>query len=81
LELEEHIKDQINILIERAKKLKEGDPKYHQVLNEDHRQECAGWIASALNVVQLICPDIDNAYRKRADKIENKNCQLLFYFH
>ena len=71
--IEENIINQIKSLIDRSKNLKIGDPKYGQVRNENQLQECSGWIASALNVVQLVCPNPEHAYRKRAEKIESRN--------
>lgn len=68
----DNIKEKIVDLIERSKNLKIGNPEYNQVYSEDQKQECSGWIASALNIVQLVCPNPENAYRKRAEKIENK---------
>lgn len=66
--IEENIINQIKSLIDRSKNLKIGDPEYGQVRNENQLQECSGWIASALNVVQLVCPNPEHAYRKRAEK-------------
>ena len=40
--------------------------------HDDQIQECSGWIASALNIVQLVCPTPKNAYRQRAERISNK---------
>ncbi len=70
--VEESIINQINNLIERSSNLKVGDSQYKQVWNENQLHECSGWIASALNVVQLVCPNPEHAYRKRAEKIENR---------
>jgi len=70
--IEENIKIRIINLIERSKNLKVGDDTYHQALSNDQLQECSGWIASALNVVQLVCPNPENAYRKRAERIASK---------
>lgn len=71
--IEENIINQIKSLIDRSKNLKIGDPEYGQVRNENQLHECSGWIASALNVIQLVCPNPEHAYRKRAEKIEIRN--------
>ena len=71
LGVEESIINQINNLIERSINLKVGD-SYKQVRNENQLQECSGWIASPLNVVQLVYPNPEHAYRKRAEKIEDR---------
>ncbi len=72
LTVEENIKSQMSSLIERANSLKVGHHEFKQVRSPKHAQECSGWLASALNVVQLACPSSENAYRRRAEKIENK---------
>ena len=70
--VEENIKHQIISLIDRSRNLKIGDADYGQARSEDQVQECSGWIASALNVVQLVCPNPENAYRKRAERIASE---------
>lgn len=70
--VEENIKKQIVSLIDRSRNLKVGDSEYNQARLAGQVQECSGWIASALNIVQHVCPTPDNAYRKRAEKIANK---------
>lgn len=58
-------------MIARAKNLKVGDSEYRQALSEDQVQECSGWLTSALNIIQLVCPTPENAFRKRAEKISS----------
>lgn len=70
--VEENIKKQITSLINRSRNLKVGDSEFNQSRSAEQVQECSGWIVSALNIVQLICPIIENAYRKRAEKIASK---------
>lgn len=70
--VEENIKQKISELIERANKLKVGDEEFNESLSAEQVQECSGWMASALNVVQIVCPSIENAYRKRAEQIADK---------
>lgn len=72
MRVEEHIKAQITDLIGRAGNLKNGDPEYNQARSANQVQECSGWMASALNVVQLVCPTSENAYRKRAERIASR---------
>ncbi len=73
--VEENIKHQIINLIERSKSLKVGEGKYGRAHSYDQIQECSGWLASALNVVQLVCLNPENAYRKRAEKIASREAQ------
>jgi len=70
--VEENIKKQITSLIDRSRSLKVGDSEFNQSRSAEQVQECSGWIVSALNIVQLICPIIENAYRKRAEIIASK---------
>jgi predicted nucleic acid-binding protein len=69
--VEENIKIHINDLINSAQELKKGDSEYNQARSEEQVYNCTGWISSAFNLVQLICTDQNNAYRKRAASIEN----------
>jgi hypothetical protein len=72
LPVEENIKNQITNLINRAQKLKVGDHEYNQAQSPIQIQECSGWLASALNIVQLVCPTPENAFRRKAENIANK---------
>lgn len=69
--VEETIKKKIRDLIERAQSLK-GDNENRQVRSDGHLQECVGWMTAALNVIQIVVPNPDNAYRKRAEEIAGK---------
>lgn len=40
-----------------------------QLRSEEHRQRCSGWMASAENLVVLLCPNPESAYRRRIDQI------------
>lgn len=71
--VEDAVRNQITSLIERSRQLKVGDREYDQALSAEQIQECSGWMASALHVVHLVCPNPENAYRKRAEKIAGKD--------
>ncbi len=43
-----------------------------QVISEEHRQECSGWLASAENLVGMLCPNPDSGYRRRVQAILNQ---------
>src|SRR6266496_2899557 len=43
-----------------------------QVTSEEHRQECSGWMASAENLVGMLCPSPDSGYRRRVQAILNQ---------
>jgi hypothetical protein len=72
MSISDTVRNHITDLIERSKRLMVGDGKYGLVRSSEQSQECSGWMASALNIVQLICPNPENAYRKRAERIAEK---------
>lgn len=43
--------------------------QHGQAYSDEQLQECGGWMASALNTVQILCPNDSNAFRKRAEEI------------
>lgn len=55
-------------LVGEAELLRRGD-EHGQAYDEEQLQRCGGWMASALNIVQILCPNESNAYRKRAEEI------------
>ena len=67
MELEDKIKKRFDELIKTGKTLKVGN-QHDQVLNEQHRQECIAWSASAQNLVHLVIKNPDNPYRASVDK-------------
>jgi len=69
--IEDDVVEKVNDLVAEAHSLSRGN-EYDQVRSEAHLQECQGWIASALNVVQLIVPDPSGAYRKLAERIAGR---------
>lgn len=70
--IEDTIKERITELIAQAQSLSQGD-QHGQVRSESHKQQCKGWLAAALNVVQLIIPDATSAYRTLAEEIATRS--------
>jgi hypothetical protein len=66
--IEEALSKRLAGLLADAQHLRRGDEN-GQVHGDEHLEECAGWIAAALNVVHIACPNEGNAYRKRAEEI------------
>ena len=67
-------KTQFETLIEKSKELKKGYGEFQTVLDSKHEQECVGWVTKAVNFIQTICPNSNNAYRKMSEKVaENAN--------
>jgi hypothetical protein len=66
--IEQALATRMASLLEDAGHLRRGN-EHGQVRSDEHLEECGGWIAAALNVVQIACPNEGNAYRKRAEAI------------
>lgn len=73
--IEERTMQRIEALLQQATYLRRGN-EHGQVLSEDHRQQCAGWIASATNIIQLLCLQPTNPYRARAEKVVTRGIHL-----
>ncbi|PTQ85892.1 hypothetical protein C8R28_101273 [Nitrosomonas ureae] len=66
--IESKILDRINSLLGESDSLKRGND-HGQVRSEEHRQQCAEWITSAINLIQLLCENSGSSYRVRADHV------------
>lgn len=75
MEIEHRILQRIEHLLQQAVQLRQGD-EHGQVLSEDHRQQCAGWIASATNIIQLLCLQPSSPYRVQAEKVVERGINL-----
>ena len=50
--------------------------------NDDEQiHKCAGWLTSALNIVQILCHSESNAYRKRAEEIAARESRRAINSH
>jgi len=66
--IEDAVVGRINELIVEAQSLSQGT-EHGQVRSEAQAQQCRGWIAAALNVVQRVIADRDSGYRKVAEEL------------
>jgi len=66
--IEEAVLKRLQGLVDEANRLRQTD-EHGQALSDEQLQECGGWMASALNIVQILCPNDSNAFRKRAEEI------------
>ncbi|NOT20550.1 MAG: hypothetical protein HOP24_09835 [Sideroxydans sp.] len=73
--IEERTLQRIEVLLLQATQLCRGD-EHGQVLSENHRQECAGWIVSATNIIQLLCLHPTSPYLASAEKIVARGIHL-----
>jgi hypothetical protein len=70
MEIEKKVREKFEELINSGNRLKCGN-EYGQVRNEEHSQNCTGWLASAQNIVHLVISNANNPYKKSVDKICN----------
>ncbi len=66
--VEERVKERFAKIIAIGQQLRRGK-QHDQVHAEEHLQQCVAWFAPAQNVIEIVCPNPDTAYRKRADEI------------
>lgn len=66
--IEEAVAKRLQGLVGEAGSLRQGNED-GQAYDDIQLQQCAGWLASALNIVQILCPNESNAFRKRAEEI------------
>jgi hypothetical protein len=66
--IEDRVLQRVTALLTEAEHLRCGNEN-GQVRSEKHRQQCAGWITSATNIVHLICLQPSSPYRARTEKI------------
>jgi hypothetical protein len=70
--IEEAVSKRLQDLIDEAESLRRGDEN-GQANDEEQIQRCSGWLVSALNIVQILCPNESNAFRKRAERIAERS--------
>src|SRR5262245_41261619 len=66
--IEVQIALRLQALLDQAPHLARGNES-DQVRSEEHRQQCAGWLTSASNLVQRLCPNPESAYRVQVDRV------------
>ena len=70
MKIEKKVREKFEELINSGNRLKCGN-EHGQVHNEEHSQNCVGWLASAQNIVHLVISNANNPYKKSVDKICN----------
>ncbi len=71
MSIEDAVVDRINELIIEARSLRQGT-EYGQVRSTEQAEQCKGWIAAALNIIQLVIADPQSGYRKAAEKLAER---------
>jgi hypothetical protein len=59
-------------LLVEAEGLRQGD-EYGLRHSEQHAEACHGWIAAAVNIVEIIVPSATAAYRRDSERIRTHN--------
>jgi len=68
MSIEDTVVARISELIQEGRQLSIGN-EYGQVQGDPHLHKCKGWLAAAVNIVQLIVPSEQSFYRKSCEKI------------
>lgn len=63
------IENRIVDLIEKGETLRQGDDQEGGAIDENHKQNCSGWIAAARSVTQFILPNPESLYRKHIEEV------------
>ena len=66
--VEEKVVDRVNQLIQEAQSLSLGTEQ-GRVRSQQQAEQCKGWLAAALNIVQIVVSDPIAGYRKTAEQI------------
>lgn len=74
--VEEILVERIKEVIASGQELRRGN-EYDQVFSQDHVQKCVAWFAPAQNIIELVCPNPESSYRKRAEAIANSRRGLM----
>ena len=70
--IEDVIIERVNELIAEGQRLRGGD-EHGQVESEQQAADCRGWLAAATNIVQMVVPNPNSAYRKTSEKISDED--------
>ena len=68
MSIEASIATRLNELVAEASALSQGD-RYNLVMGRQQAQNCQGWLAAAVNIVQVVLPNSEAGYRKSIEKI------------
>ena len=68
MKVEERVLARIDELILEGQRLRRGN-QIGQQLSVEHGAQCSGWMAAALNSIQIVCTNPENSYRKQSERI------------
>ena len=74
--LEERIKQRVVDLIERSSELKVSN-SHGQARSDDQVANCKGWLAAALNIIDLVSGGNETPYKLQFQNILNANSRLM----
>ena len=76
--IEQSIRDRIWALTQESHSLSVAN-QYGQATDDVRRAQCEGWITSAHNLVQIVCPTLPSAYRQKADSIAGRDWGYMIH--
>lgn len=68
MSIEDATKKRIDDLVDDAKELSSTGAR-GVAKDSDQVEKCSGWVAGTLHVIELVCPNPENAYRREAERI------------
>ena len=78
--IEETVRDRILALMAEANGLSQAN-QHGQVQSKEQMHKCSGWIAAALNVVQLVVSNPSSGYRLKAEEIAARPVGFIINSH
>lgn len=66
--IDSRIADRIANLIDEARSLSRGN-EYDAVRSPQHEAQCRGWLSAAANIVEVLLPSPDSAYRRNLERV------------
>ena len=66
MSIEQRVRARVDTLIARAAYLSAQRPQVAEHVGRDILDECAGWVASAENILQIVFPNVSSPYRMMA---------------
>lgn len=65
--IEQNVRKRLEDLIALGQQLRMAN-QHGQVLSDAHYQKCVAWFAPVQNLMQIICPNLNDSYRKTIDE-------------
>lgn len=76
--IEQRIRDRVWALIQESHSLTTSN-QHGQTTDDARRAQCEGWLTSAQNLVQIVCPTLPSAYRHKTDSIAGRDWGYMIH--